>query len=124
MKKSLKKGYFHLELNHEYGTDTVGAEEAEIELSDDIATFRAKLRPASDDQSADANQSKERDFKNVEYFSFLDKHIRKAMASFAKAHRAGIKGWRIEIEYGEKYSFDCEVQPTEPGGVMFHVVGA
>lgn len=124
MKKNLRKGYFHLELNHEYGTDTVGAEAAEIELNDGIVTFKTKLKPASDDQADDANRSKEEDFKNIEYFSFLDEHIRKGMSSFIKAYKLQIESWRIEIEYGRKYSFACEIQPMDPGGVMFHVVGA
>jgi len=123
MKKSLRKGYFHLELNHQYGTDTVGAEEAELELNDGIVIFKAKLKPASDDQASDADQCKESSFSNVEYFSFLDEHIRKGMSQFAKAYKQQIKGWRIEVNYGQKYSFACEVQPMNPDGVMFHVIG-
>lgn len=124
MKKSLRKGYFHIELNHEYGTDTVGAEAVEMELNNSIVTFRVRLKPASDDQVSDANRCKEKGFKNVEYFSFLDDHIRKGMSSFVKAYKAKIESWRIEIEYGQKYSFACEIQPMDPGGVMLRVSGA
>ena len=50
MKKSLRKGYFYFELNHDYGADTVGAEAAELELNEGIDTFKVKLKPASDGQ--------------------------------------------------------------------------
>lgn len=124
MKKSLRKEYFHLELNHEYGTDAIGAEAAEIELKDGVVTFRVKLKPASGDQASDANRCKEQGFKNIEYFSFIDKHIRKGISSFLNAHKAQIERWCIEVDYGEKFHFLCEIQPMNSGGIIFHVVGA
>ncbi|MCF7717053.1 hypothetical protein H9X98_04915 [Aeromonas jandaei] len=124
MRKSLRKGYFHLELNHEYGADTIGAEAAEVELKKGVAIFRAKLNPASENQILDAVHCKEQSFKNVESFSFIDEHIRKGMSSFVKINKAKIKSWRIEIDYEQKYDFCCEIQSMNPDGLLFHVVSS
>lgn len=124
MRKSLRKGYFHLKLNHEYGADTIGAEAAEVELKEGVAIFRAKLKPASENQILDAVHCKEQSFKNVESFSFIDEHIRKGMSSFVKINKAKIKSWRIEIDYEQKYDFCCEIQSMNPDGLLFHVVSS
>ncbi|WP_439827491.1 hypothetical protein [Aeromonas enteropelogenes] len=124
MKKSLRKGYFHLELNHEYGADTIGAEAAEVELKEGVAIFRAKLKPTSENQILDAVGCKKQSFKNVECFSFIDEHLRKGISSFVKTNKAKIKSWCIEIDYEKKYNFSCEIQPMNPDGVIFHVVSS
>ncbi|MCB1755805.1 MAG: hypothetical protein KDJ38_09795 [Gammaproteobacteria bacterium] len=68
MKKSLRKGYFYFELNHDYGADTVGAEAAELELNEGIDTFKVKLKPASDGQVHSGR--KKRGLRGIAYTAF------------------------------------------------------
>lgn len=124
MKRNLRKGFFHLELNHQYGTDTVGVEMARVELNEGLAIFKLKIKPVSDHQSSDANDCKDNDFRNVKSFSLHDGHIRKGMAMFINAHRSNIAVWQIEVEYGARYIFSCKIKAMGQGGVMFRVVPA
>jgi hypothetical protein len=122
MIRNLRKGTFQLELNHAYGTDTVCAMEAQINFDDGIVAFKAKLKPISDNQLHDANRFKENDFKDVEFFSLRDPHIRKGISTFIKANKSAIEAWSVVIEFGRDFTIDCEIQALEPDGVMFHPI--
>lgn len=87
-------------------------------------TFKTKLKPVSDDRTSDANQCKEEEFKNIDDFSFNDRHIRKEPSPFIQAYKPQIDSWRIEIDYEQKYNFACKVQPIDPNGVIFYVLKA
>ena len=117
----LKKGKFTLELNHIYGCDSIGPKGAKIDLSEGIATFQCDLEPVDDNQKMDADEHKEKGFKRVEFFSFIDTHIRKGFWQFAKNHKDEIECWKVVLNYEGKYSFSCEPQSTDPDGIMFHV---
>jgi hypothetical protein len=122
MDRILRKGSFQFELNHEFGTDTIRAVEACVNVADGIAIFKAKLKPVSDNQTIDANHSKEKDFRNIEFFSFIDTYIRKRLTAFIANNRQPITSWKLEIEYGQKYLFSCKLQSLNKDGVMFHPV--
>jgi fructose-1,6-bisphosphatase len=117
----LKKGKFNLEINHEYGCDTVCAKGARIIIIKGIATFECCLVPVDSNQRMDADEFEEKEFKNVEFFSLMDEYIRKRFSSFIKNHEKEITDFRFVLKYGESYSFACKIQAMNPDGIMFHV---
>ena len=53
MIRSLRKGNTTVEVSHEFGEDSINAEEVEVELKDDHAVFRIKLKPVGKNQRDD-----------------------------------------------------------------------
>ena len=117
----LRKGHFRLEINHYFGSDSIGAKEAKIELREGIAVFECTLFPVDRNQESDAEDRKEKEFSDVEFFSLLDAHIRKNVSHFLKHHKDEIESWRFDLHYKGTRSFPCTIQPLETNGIMFHV---
>lgn len=77
MNRSLRKGATSVELNHKWGTDSINAEDTEIELRGSRAIFRTVLKPVGENQKDDADRFFEDPEYGLEAVSIIDEQIRK-----------------------------------------------
>tara|TARA_B100001971_G_scaffold215187_1_gene259496 strand:- start:34039 stop:34398 length:360 start_codon:yes stop_codon:yes gene_type:complete len=110
-----------MQLNYEHSSDTVGAEAASLELLSRVVTFKVKLKPVDLNQAFDADRCREKGFKDIVSFSFHDAYIWSGLASFWKYNKSQFDACRVEIDYGQKYTFACEIEAMKPDRIKLHI---
>lgn len=122
IKKSLRKGNTSIELNHQYGSDSIRAVETEIELIESEAVFRTKLKPVDRNEKADADDLKEGGYKKLKSVSIIDSHVRKGLSDFIDRYSNKIQCLYIELYYLSVFRFKCKLNPIGDDGVRFDVI--
>lgn len=120
MIRSLRKGSTAIELNHKWGTDSINAENTEVELRGPTAIFRTYLKPVNSNQRDDADRFLEDPEYGLETVSIIDKQIRKKLGEFLRS-QSEIKQINVELVYGASKIFEAELVPLDGDGVLFNL---
>ena len=120
MIRSLRKGTTLVELNHSWGTDAINAENSEIELRSNRATFRTWLKPKGENQKDDAERFSNDPEYGLQSVSVVDEKIRKELGTFLRSH-SEIEELVLELVYDKSSVFKVKLAPLDDDGVIFNL---
>lgn len=121
MIRSLRKGQTSIEIWYEFGEDTIGAKQTEIELTGDHAIFRLTIAPVDGNQSDDANNIFRENSDSIRKVILHDEHIRKNTVKFINAYADQISFVKLELIHNKRFLFNTSLKTLNEHSLEFEI---
>lgn len=119
MIRSLRKGQSSVEIWHEFGTDSIGVKQAEVELMDDHAIFRFNIAPVDSNQSDDAKNIFGNHPESISRVIIRDDHIRDKSSKFLEAYWEKISSIKLVLNHKTDFVFSATLRQLDSDGLEF-----